>query len=236
MLVVILVLVLFIIIYIITHNVKEYNFNNKQKQIHNKLYKIMDVFDMLCRKNKIKYWIDSGTLLGAVRHKAIIPWDDDLDVCINLKDEKRFLEFKTDLNKLGYNLTKSWGSYKIFSNDGEIITDKGSNWVWKKPDGTIVPKKKLTYKFPFMDIYTVDTTKNTCGYFDEHAKAQYPKFYHKRNDLFPLKKYTLGKMKVHGPKNPMPYLNRCYPEWCKKGIMQYDHLNRKFMNVEVMRF
>ena len=83
---------------------------------------------------------------------------------------------------------------------------------------------------------TVDTTKNTCGYFDEHAKAQYPKFYHKRNDLFPLKKYTLGKMKVHGPKNPMPYLNRCYPEWCKKGIMQYDHLNRKFMNVEVMRF
>lgn len=57
--------------------------------LKNKELEILRAFDSMCRENNLSYFITAGTLLGAVRHKGFIPWDDDIDVVMLRKDFKK---------------------------------------------------------------------------------------------------------------------------------------------------
>ncbi len=56
------------------------------------MLRMLKIFDYLCNKHEIQYFLVGGSLLGAVRHKGFIPWDDDFDLGMTRENYEKFLD------------------------------------------------------------------------------------------------------------------------------------------------
>ena len=123
------------------------------KIIQNKLLDIALEIDRICRNNNIRYSIVGGTLIGAVRHKGFIPWDDDLDIAMLREDYEKFIEVcKTELNEQYFLQTPQ--TEKDYPFDFAKVMDVNTVFVEKGFE------YKNTHKCCYVDIFPFDNVKN----------------------------------------------------------------------------
>ena len=90
---------------------------------------ILKEFDDFAKKNNLKYWLDFGTLLGAVRHKGFIPWDDDIDLGMMRDDYEKLCEILPKQTNLNIVFTPAFGYREccfvriMYKNVPEIFVD-----------------------------------------------------------------------------------------------------------------
>ena len=107
---------------------------------------VLDKFVSICEKNKIKYFLAYGTLLGAVRHKGFIPWDDDIDVYMKPDDYYKFKEIMLNNPVDGY-FYQSLETEKYYSLLFAKLRKNNTSVVEEKT------KEEKTHNGIFLDIF-----------------------------------------------------------------------------------
>ena len=194
--------------------------NEELKELQLCGLEILKEVDKFCRKNDIKYSLGEGTLLGAVRHKGFIPWDDDVDVYMTRENYDKFVNtFKSKNFRVEY-----FNTLKIYWLPfAKVRMLKDTKFY------TPAIEKICDYTGPRIDIMPLDYVPEKSSK-EQDKQGKKIKFWKMmlRNKCYPLHK----KKKLHqylpvpiAKMLPYKYIVKKINYWLKK----YDNLDCEYV-------
>ena len=183
------------------------NLPEEIKPAQNKMTFMLSVFDQICKKHNIKYWLSFGTLLGSVRHKGWIEWDGDMDVGMLYSD---YYKFRYIIEK---ELPKNLWLQDIISDelykerDLPKIRDLNSCYI----QYTNTNKHGKTHHNGLqLDIFLYKKQGNNLIYTEPRKDMKY-----NTSDIFPLKLGLFENLSLYIPYNSHNILKQSYGDYMK---------------------
>ena len=138
-------------------------YDGKLRYIRDMELELLSHVDRICRANSIQYFLSGGTMLGAVRHKGFIPWDDDIDIAMLREDFEKFKQVAKEQlpKKYQYQSHTNKDGYHYFF---DKITIKDTYFSTKYSDGFDMLKGIS------MDIFVFDKTSDKKFFQKLHYK------------------------------------------------------------------
>lgn len=129
----------------------DYVISKKMKEIWAVELDLLNEFQKVCKKYNLSYYADGGTLLGAIRHKGFIPWDDDIDVIMKRDDYEKICEIAQNEFKEPYFWQTEYSDPSSLRGHAQL---RNSNTT-----GILSEEAEKKYKFNqgiFIDIFPID--------------------------------------------------------------------------------
>ena len=134
-------------------------------ELKQSLLSIMDSIHHFCEENNIKYFLLGGTMLGAVRHKGFIPWDDDIDIGMLREDYEKFCACYSDSTN-SYSLKSIYNDPKYYLPFAKVIDPRISLYE-EVPNAPEIGA--------YIDVFPLDyiekDSKNGSAFFEKNIRV-----------------------------------------------------------------
>lgn len=175
---------------------------------------VLKYLSTIGQEENIKIFLHAGTLLGYIRHRKIMDWDDDVDLMIDKNDlETLVRRIKSD-NLYEY-------SKCLWKKTNQIYYK-----IWKKGGFKV---RGYEYTFPFVDIWILHSSKkNNKGETNDGYKFSYDTYY-------PLRKVTFEEDLFYTPNKSFTILDKMYEGWREKiHIFSWSHKHKKHIIKQII--
>ena len=182
-----------------------------ERLVVRRIYLLGRILSQVFQEADLPYWVTGGTALGIERHTGLIPWDDDIDLCLPDTHEDKFLLLRQTLrDEYGVEIQESYSGYQLFH-----VTDSSP------------PQPGCTRRYPFCDVLIMRKMGDRFELRNGRSRAYWPDEIHLLSDLEPRVARLFGNYKLMCSNNQIPYLKRTYGDSCLEvgSTHMYSHID-----------
>lgn len=167
----------------------------------------------LLEKNNIEYWCYGGAVIGQLRYNGMLPWDDDIDICILKETIDKLKSLKQVFENNNIKLFEGEYAFKIYDLNGFKIDDE---------------------YYPFIDVFKMKNFNNKIVHIESsYFRLKWANHFFLYDNLYPLQKLDFEDYQLYFANNIVDYVDRGYEKWKDFIVVSNIHIKSKLENKDI---